>query len=158
MLVDDMEVDQAPCIPSLSMLAHQKFDIELQLRALDLAKKHLAEEDNLLVTKTVTAEQVHQECDDWKDAIMSEYRPIVEEKHAVRQVAGSEGQQWACEGGVKYEELSSKVVFTRKMGRKRRVRACICGKIEDGVATATYAEGCDASQIRCVARHAALKR
>ncbi|CAL1144503.1 unnamed protein product [Cladocopium goreaui] len=157
-LMDDMDVEQASCIPSLSMLAHQKFDVELQLRALDLEKKHMAEEENFLVTKTVTAEQVYNEWNDWKEAMMSEYRSIVEEKRAVRQVSRGEAQQWACDGGVKYEELPSKVVFTRKMGGKRKVRACICGNFEDEVATATYAGGCDASQIRCVARHAALKR
>ena len=157
-LMDDMDVEQASCIPSLSMLAHQKFDVELQLRALDLEKKHMAEEENFLVTKTVTAEQVYNEWNDWKEAMMSEYRSIVEEKRAVRQVSRGEAQQWACDGGVKYEELPSKVVFTRKMGGKRKVRACICGNFEDEVATATYAGGCDASQIRCVARHVALKR
>ena len=64
----------------------------------------------------------------------------------------------ATESNIKYEELPSKVVFTRKMGGKRKVRACICGNYENEVATATYAGGCDASQIRCLIRHAALEK
>ena len=59
---------------------------------------------------------------------------------------------------MKYEELPSKVVFTRKMGGKHKVRACICGNFEDEVATMTYAGGCDASQIRGLLRHAALQQ
>ena len=83
---------------------------------------------------------------------------IVVEKKAVRQVSRAEAQRWANESGVKYEELPSKVVFTRKMGGKRKVRACICGNYEDEVATSTHAGGCDASQIRSVVRHASLKQ
>ena len=156
-LVDDMEVDQMACIPSLSMLAHQKFDLENQLQAMDREKTAQAEEDNFLVTKTVTADQVYKEWGDWKEAMMNEYQSIVMEKKAVRQVSRAEALKWAEESGIKYEELPSKVVFTRKMGGKRKVRACICGNFEGEVSTATYAGGCDASQIRCVTRHASLK-
>ena len=157
-LVDDLDPEQAACIPALAMLANQKFDLELQLRALDLEKKHKEEEENFLVTKTITTEQVYKEWDDWKLAMMSEYTSIVEEKKAVRQVKRCEAQRMATESNIKYEELPSKVVFTRKMGGKRKVRACICGNYENEVATATYAGGCDASQIRCLIRHAALEK
>eukprot|EP00435_Cladocopium_sp_Y103_P044521 s1098_g12.t1 len=139
------------------MLAHQKFDMELQLRALDVMKKTQDEEENFLVTRTIATDQVYQVWDDWRNAMMSEYRSIVDEKKAVRQVTREEPQRLAKEQGIKYEELPSKVVFTRKMGGKRKVRACICGNYEDEVATSTHAGGCDASQIRRVARHAALK-
>ena len=152
-----MNTDHAACVPSLAMLGQQKFDIELQLCALDLAKRKAAEEENFLVTKTIPTEQVHKEWDDWKQAMMSEYQSIVNEKKAVRQVSREEAQKLAKEQGVKYEELPSKVVFTRKIGGKRKVRACICGKYEEEVATSTYAGGCDASQIRCLIRHASLK-
>ena len=43
------------------------------------------------------------------------------------------------------------------MGGKHKVRACICGNFEEESSTATYAGGCDASQIRCLVRHAALQ-
>ena len=157
-LVDDMDSDHAACVPVLSMLAHQKLDLELHLRSLDLEKKSQEESENFLVTKTIATEQVYKEWDDWKDAMMSEYKSIVEEKKAVRQVSRAEAQRWANESGIKYEELPSKVVFTRKMGGKRTGRACICGNYEDEVATSTYAGGCDASQIRSVVRHASLKQ
>ena len=157
-LIDDMNTDHAACVPSLAMLGQQKFDIELQLCALDLAKRKAAEEENFLVTKTIPTEQVHKEWDDWKQAMMSEYQSIVNEKKAVRQVSREEAQKLAKEQGVKYEELPSKVVFTRKIGGKRKVRACICGNYEEEVATSTYAGGCDASQIRCLIRHASLKK
>ena len=65
--------------------------------------------------------------------MMSEYRSIVKEKKAVRQVTRAEAQKLARDGTIKYEELPSKVVFTRKMGGKRKVRACICGNFEDEV-------------------------
>ena len=37
------------------------------------------------------------------------------------------------------------------------MRPCICGNFEEESSTATYAGGCDASQIRCLVRHAALQ-
>ena len=70
--IDDMDTEQAACIPALAMLAHQKFDLEQQLRALDLEKKQKEEEDNFLMTKTIPTAQVHKEWDDWKQAMMSE--------------------------------------------------------------------------------------
>eukprot|EP00435_Cladocopium_sp_Y103_P063966 s1182_g25.t1 len=156
-LVDDVDPEQLACVPSLAMLAHQKFDLEIQLQALDLEKRQKEEEENFLVTKTIPVEQVYKEWDDWKQAMVSEFQSIVLEKKAVRQVPRVQAQQTALEENLKYEELPSKVVFTRKMGGKRKVRACICGNFEDETSAATYAGGCDASQIRCLVRHAALK-
>ena len=157
-LIDDMDPMHAACVPALAMLVHQKFDLEIQLRAIDVERQKVAEEDNFLVTKTIPTEQVYQEWDEWKEAMMSEYQSIVVDKKAVRQVPRNEALEMAKVDGRKYEELPSKVVFTRKMGGKRKVRACICGNFEDEVAAATYAGGCDASQIRCLVRHAALQR
>ena len=101
-LVDDMDPDQAACIPLLAMLAHQKYDLELQLRALDLEERQKEEEENFLVTKTIPTEQVYKEWDDWKQAMMNEYKAIVEEKRAVRQVSRAEAQQMAEEKKIKY--------------------------------------------------------
>ena len=101
-MVDDMNPDQAACIPSLAMLAHQKYDLELQLRALDLEERKKEEEENFLVTKTIPTEQVYKEWDDWKQAMMNEYKAIVEEKRAVRQVSRAEAQQMAEEKKIKY--------------------------------------------------------
>jgi len=126
-------------------------------KALGLEKKH-KEEEKFLVTKTITTEQVYKEWEDWKIAMMSEYTSIVDEQKAVRQVTRAEAQRMAVESNIKYEELPSKVVFTGKMWGKRKVRACICGSYENEVATATYAGVCDASQIRCLIRHAALEK
>ena len=68
----------------------------------------------------------------------------------------SSRSRWPCQGVV-YEELPSKVVFTRKSGGKYKVRACVCGNFEGPVSASTYAGGCDASQIRVLVRHGALK-
>ena len=156
-LIDDMDPLHMHLIPSLSMLAHQKFDLETQLRSLDLEQQQHAEEENFLVTKTIQAEQVYKEWDHWKDAMMSEYRSLVEEKKAVRQMSRQEAKQLAAKDNLKFEELPSKVVFTRKSGGKRKVRACVCGNFEGPATVSTYAGGCDAAQIRCVVRHAALE-
>ena len=50
-LVDDMDTDHAACVPVLSMLAHQKLDLELHLRSIDLEKKNEEESENFLVKK-----------------------------------------------------------------------------------------------------------
>jgi hypothetical protein len=71
-LIDDMDPMHAACVPALAMLAHQKFDLEIQLRAIDVERQKVAEEDNFLVTKTIPTEQVYQEWDEWKEAMMSE--------------------------------------------------------------------------------------
>ena len=155
-LIDDMDVNHAALIPSLAMLAHQKMEIENHLTALDVEDRRDEQEENFLVTKTVSTDQVYREWSDWQEAMRNEYNSIVEEKRAVRQVKRLHAQKEASERGVKYEELPSKVVFTRKAGGKRKVRACICGNFEDDIASETYAGGCDASQIRGVVRHAAL--
>ena len=156
-LIDDLDMDQMASIPTLAMLAHQKYDLEQQLRSMAIQSQEKFEEENFLVTKTVTAEQVYREWPDWTDAMRSEYDSIVVDKRAVRQLQREDVKKEAVRNGQKYEELPSKVVFTRKAGGKRKVRACICGNFEQGIATETYAGGCDAAQIRSVTRHAALK-
>ena len=155
-LVDGMAVEQMSSIPTLAMLANQKFDLECQLRAIDGRQRQVQEEENYLVTKTVTTDQVYKEWTDWTEAMKSEFNSIVTEKKAVRQVNREALRKEAAESGKKYEELPSKVVFTRKAGGKRKVRACICGNYEEQIATETYAGGCDAAQIRCMMRHGAL--
>ena len=157
-LVDDMEFSHRSCVPTLAMLAHQKYDLECQLQSLEVQECREREEENFLVTKTITTEQVYREWQDWTEAMKSEYNSIVEEKKAVKQVNRSQLKKEAEEKGMKFEELPSKVVFTRKAGGKRKVRACICGNYEEEIATETYAGGCDAAQIRSVIRHSALKR
>eukprot|EP00435_Cladocopium_sp_Y103_P059403 s85_g21.t1 len=112
--------------------------MELQLRALDLAQRGESEAENFLVTKTISTEQVHKEWNEWTPAMLSEYQSIVTEKKAVRQLPRAEAQRMANEMNVKYEELPSTVVFTRKSWRKTE-------------------GGCDAEQIRVVARHASLR-
>eukprot|EP00435_Cladocopium_sp_Y103_P025038 s3224_g6.t1 len=156
--LDDMDIDQAACVPSLSMLAHQKLDVELQLRALDVQHQRQEEEDNFLVTKTIAVDQVYQEWDQWAPAMLAEYESIVHEKKAVRQMPRTVAQQTAAEKGLQYEKLPSKVVFTQKIGGKYEVRACICGNFEKETSASTYAGGCDASQIRCAVRHPALQK
>lgn len=94
-LVDDMDPEQAACVPALAMLANQKFDLEQQLRTLDVEKRQKEEEENFLVTKTIPTEQVYKEWDEWKHAMMSEYQSIVKEKKAVRQVTRAEAQKMA---------------------------------------------------------------
>ena len=108
-------------VPALAMLAHQKFDLETQLRAIDVDRQKTAEAENYLVTKTISTDQVYQEWDAWKDAMMSEYQSIVVDKKAVRQISRHEALEMAKVEGKKYDELPSKVVFTRKMGGKRKV-------------------------------------
>ena len=157
-LIDDLQPVQAHLIPSLAMLANQKFDLEQQLCSLDAETRRIEEEENYLVTKTIAVDQVYKEWDDWIPAMESEYQSLVVDKAAVRQMPRSQAKLIAQQGGMKFEELPSKVVFTRKSGGKHKVRACVCGNYEGPVSAATYAGGCDASQIRCTIRHAALKR
>ena len=70
-------------------MANQKLDLELQLRALDVQHQQQIEEE-FLVTKTIAAEQVHREWEQWKPAMMADYNSIVQEKKAVRQVSRAE--------------------------------------------------------------------
>ena len=56
-LIDGLQSEHASCIPALSMLAHQKFDVECQLQALELEQR--AAQEDFLVTKTVATEQVY---------------------------------------------------------------------------------------------------
>ena len=157
MLIDDLQLDHVNCIPALSMLAHQKYDLEVQLRALDAERREADEAENYLVTKTIQAEQVYKEWDQWKPAMQGEYQSLVHEKKAVRQMNREQAKAIAKEQGLIYEELPSKVVFARKTGGRYKVRACVCGNFEGPVTAATYAGGCDASQIRCLVRYAGLK-
>ena len=156
-LINDMDPLQMNLIPSLSMLAHQKYDLEVQMRALDVERRRNAEEENFLVTKTIQADQVYKEWESWTPAMRSEYESLVHEKRAVRQMTREQAKALARDQDVVYEELPSKVVFTRKSGGKYKVRACVCGNFEGPVSASTYAGGCDASQIRVLVRHGALK-
>ena len=157
-LVDDMDANHLGCIPTLAMLANQKYDLECQLQAIDLQEKQVQEAENFLVTKTIQADQVYKEWDNWVPAMKSEFQSLVHEKRAVRQISRDQAKAMAKERGIIYEELPSKVVFTRKAGGKYKVRACVCGNFEGPVTAATYAGGCDAAQIRCTVRHGALKK
>ena len=123
-LIDDLDVEQMASIPTLAMLANQKFDLEQQLRSMAVQQQKEFEEENVLVTKTVSSDKVYKEWPEWTDAMKSEYNSIVVEKRAVRQLKRSQVKDEAQRKGQKYEELPSKVVFTRKAGGKRKVRAC----------------------------------
>ena len=155
-LIDDLSPSHAHLVPSLAMLATQKYDLEQQLCALDAKVRQSEEEETFLVTKTIQTDQVYREWENWVPAMKSEYQSLVQEKKAVRQVTRHEAKAMASREGIIYEELPSKVVFTRKAGGKHKVRACVCGNFEGPVTASTYAGGCDAAQIRCAVRHGAL--
>ena len=104
-----------------------------------------------LVTKTMSNQEVWSNLNDWKPSIEAEFEQLVNTKKAVRQVAKGELQRLAKDAGLPTELLPAKMVHTRKAGSGAfRSRAVVCGNYQE-------VGGADGNQIRSQIRLASLK-
>eukprot|EP00438_Fugacium_kawagutii_P017886 Skav201903 [mRNA] locus=scaffold3992:11450:20578:- [translate_table: standard] len=152
--LDATDEVQASWLPVLTNAIKEKTLIEAQLHHLHMVEmdQQLRKADEeFLVTRTVSNQEVYDHFDDWKEAITNEFRQLVEIKQAVEPVTKEELTKRADQEALDLEILPAKMVFTRKAGTGAyRARAVICGnyssdKHQDDV----YAGGIDATQIRC---------
>ena len=116
-------------------------------------------EQEFLITKTISNNEVWSHLDDWRASIEAEFEQLVKTKKAVRQVAKSELHRLAQEAHLPIELLPAKMVHTRKAGSGAyRSRAVVCGNYEHVGEDDRYAGGADGNQIRAQVRLASSKR
>ena len=124
----------------------------LQIRALS-ADNQGSGEDEVLQTMVVSLDEVRNNLDAWKQAMVNEYRSLTEETHAIEpvDVQDLDDQQ--------VELVPGKLVCTLKAGPnggKRKCRAVICGNLlddEKDPCPSSYASGADGLLIRASIKH-----
>ena len=110
-------------------------------------------EDEVLQTVVVSLDEVRNNLEGWKQAMMNEYRSLTEETHAIEpiDVHDLDDQQT--------ELVPGKLVCTLKAGPnggKRKCRAVICGNLlddEKDPCPSSYASGADGLLIRASVKH-----
>eukprot|EP00438_Fugacium_kawagutii_P019184 Skav219373 [mRNA] locus=scaffold76:661740:669233:+ [translate_table: standard] len=152
--LDATDEVQASWLPVLTNAIKEKTLIEAQLQSLHMAEMEdqaKKVDQEFLVTRTVSNQEVYDHFEDWKEAITNEFRQLVEVKQAVEPVTKDQLTQRAEQEGLDLEVLPAKMVFTRKAGTGAyRARAVICGNFSvDKNHDDVYAGGIDATQIRC---------
>ena len=134
-------------------LATEEIEILAQLKkAVDAGEAR--EDDEVLQTKIISPQEVSRKCSEWLEAVDAEVSSLLEEKEAMEEVSGKKLEEilkGAEQMGVTVEFLPSKLVFTKKPGKKGgrpKVRWVICGNFEqvkDG--ESTYSSGADAAAL-----------
>ena len=153
-LLDGVGEGQEWWLPVVREGVREKNELEMKLRQLKVNETdHLEEE--WWVTKTVGMQEVRSELQEWLAPAKKEYVAMTEELKAVRPVKRKEIDE--LPGVVEF--LPSKAVCTRKApDGRRKVRGVVCGNFASVSAKEdTYASGADATQIRCLAKMAAMK-
>eukprot|EP00435_Cladocopium_sp_Y103_P069412 s890_g33.t1 len=127
--------------------------LETQQKEEDAACAALQEEA-VLQTKTIPLPEVRKDLGRWKAAIEEEYRSLTQ-TGSLRPISAQEAEdlrQSAEQGGVPYDRLPGKAVFTKKApSGKLKCRGVACGNfMASRPVSETYAGGIDATQVRSV--------
>ena len=109
-LLDGGEAEQAAWLPVVAEATVCKTMVEQDL--IQYQKDQEEEEQSFLVTRTVPAAEVQANLQDWKEAVVDEYKSLVEDKKAVQPVRKSELREMAPDGQL--EILPGKMVYTIK--------------------------------------------
>ena len=157
--IDGTADEQAWCMPVLKEMLVQKAEVEEELIMINRGKKEvLANENEFLVTRTVSNKEVWENIKNWEPSVRAEYEQLVNQKQAVKQVTKSQLRQLAQEKQLPIELLPAKMVHTRKANTGAyRSRAVVCGNYQEVGTGDRYAGGADGCQVRALIRTAALR-
>ena len=115
------------------------------------------EEEELLQTKIISAQEVKKNWEEWKPSIDDEVNSLLKEKEALRQLSQEEYEkliQDAKESGKQIQFIPSKVVFTKKPSPLTKTGKCktrwvVCGNFEERrEGEQNYSGGADAAALR----------
>ena len=153
-LLDGVGEGQEWWLPVVREGVQEKNELEMKLRQMKTEDVDRLEEE-WRVTKTVGMQEVRTELQHWIEPAKKEYIAMTEELKAVRPVSRKEVND--LPGMVEF--LPSKAVCTRKApDGRRKVRGVVCGNFASSTAQEdTYASGADATQIRSLAKMAAMR-
>lgn len=110
-------------------------------------------EDEVLQTMVVSLDDVRKSLDDWKPAMLNEYKSLTEETRAIEPIDASSLENQDV------ELVPGKMVCTLKAGPnggRKKCRAVICGNLLDqdtDPCPNSYASGADGLLIRTTVRH-----
>ena len=157
--IDGTADEQAWCMPVLKEMLVQKAEVEEELIMINRGKKEaLVNENEFLVTRTVSNKEVWENIKNWEPSVRAEYEQLVNQKQAVKQVTKSQLRQLAQEKQLPIELLPAKMVHTRKANTGAyRSRAVVCGNYQEVGTGDRYAGGADGCQVRALIRTAALR-
>ena len=139
-------------------------DPELVLREMEvlrtlksMVQEEDQEEEELLQTKIIPAQEAKRNWEEWRPSIDDEVNSLLKEKEALGQLSSEEYEkliQEAKESGKQIQFIPSKVVFTRKPSPlsttgKRKTRWVVCGNFEERrEGEQNYSGGADAAALR----------
>eukprot|EP00435_Cladocopium_sp_Y103_P067668 s1206_g30.t1 len=132
--LDATEKEQAWWLEAVSESIHLKQMVEQQLQEAEekeVNQMHQSLEQEFLVTKTVSNQEVWNNLEAWSPSIHKEFNQLVHTKKAVRQVTKDQLRQMASRLSVGIETLPGKMVHVRKPGGVYKSRAVICGNYAD---------------------------
>ena len=110
-------------------------------------------EDDVLQTMVISFDDVRKNLDDWKPAMLNEYKSLTEETRAIEPIDASSLENQDV------ELVPGKMVCTLKAGPnggRKKCRAVICGNLLDqdtDPCPNSYASGADGLLIRTTVRH-----
>ena len=151
-ILDGVSEGQEWWLPVVRQGVREKNELEVKLRQVEEVDRL---EEEWWVTKTVGMQEVRSELQEWVAPAKKEYIAMTEELKAVRPVKRKEIDELPRV----VEFLPSKAVCTRKApDGRRKVRGVVCGNFASSSANEdTYASGADATQIRSLAKLAAMR-
>ena len=130
-----------------------------------MTEKEDEEEEEVLQTKIVSAKEVIAEWEKWIPSATNEVDSLIIEKAALKPLEPDIVQQMIQEeerNGVKIEVIPSKVVYSKKPGKKggkRKVRWVVCGNFESrSPDEENYSSGADATAFRVLCRLSAQRQ
>ena len=163
--LDGTSSQQAWWLGAVSDAIHMKQLVEQRLQDLeeqDMETMHQNLEQEFLVTKTISNQEVWNDLEAWSPSIHQEYVQLIQKKQAVRQLTRDELREMASQLGLPIETLPGKMVHVRKCGGAYKSRAVICGNYahqdhDPSHDNSNYAGGVDGQQVRTMIKISAMK-
>ena len=158
--IDASTAHQVLWMPTVNEAMMNRLALEEKLLSMMASQEdQTGAENEFLVTRTVPNKEVWNDLDNWQASIEAEFKQLVIQKEAVKQISRSELYEIAERKQLPIELLPGKMVHTRKAGSGAyRSRAVVCGNYQEASNEEKYAGGADGCQIRTMIRTAALKR
>eukprot|EP00435_Cladocopium_sp_Y103_P053777 s587_g17.t1 len=154
--MDASSREQALWMPTVSDAIANR--VVLEERLLAMSEVEIKNSNEFLVTKTISNSEVWRDLEAWRPSVEQEYKQLVHEKGAVRQMTMKELQQLSQQKGVPIELLPGKTVHTRKAQTGAyRSRAVIGGNYAASTDQEVYAGGSDCTQVRTALKTSAVK-
>ena len=164
--LDGTSSQQAWWLGAVSDAIHMKQLVEQRLQDMEAQDLEVVQqnlEQEFLVSKTISNQEVWNNLEAWSTSIQQEYNQLIHKKKAVRQLTRDELRDLASQLGLPIETLPGKMVHVRKCGGAYKSRAVICGNYahqdhDPSHDNSNYAGGVDGQQVRTMVKISAMNQ